>query len=168
MRLSFALTGLIGLVTLCGASDQDRGALGRPLVRAVPLANDRICFFLTGLGILMATVSSVLDHMRAGFHNLWVWVPTSIGIFGALVAVTVGEIDAPTQADLTTYLVTMVVLLVVGPLGLVFHVLYNLGAGNAIVIERFLSGAPILAPMLYANMGLLGLLVLLGPAPEPK
>jgi hypothetical protein len=31
------------------------------------------------------------------------------------------------------------------------------------VPERFLRGAPIMAPMLFANMGLIGLIVLLDP-----
>jgi hypothetical protein len=162
----FVLVGAFGLVALCGTKDQDRGALGRPLARALPLTNDRLYFLLTCLGILLATVSSVLDHMRGGFDNPWVWVPTLSGIFGAVVAAVLGMLETPSRADLITYVLAMCILLAIGPLGVVFHVLYNLGAGNAIVIERFLRGAPFLAPMLFANMGLLGLLLLLGPAPQ--
>jgi hypothetical protein len=33
-----------------------------------------------------------------------------------------------------------------------------------VVVERFMRGAPDLAPLLFANVGLLGLLVLLDPA----
>ena len=44
--------------------------------------------------------------------------------------------------------------------------LIAVGGIGAVVVERFLRGAPVLASLLFANVGLLGLLVLLDPA-EP-
>jgi len=43
------------------------------------------------------------------------------------------------------------------------HVLRNLGLDHAIVFERFIRGAPFLAPMLFSDMGALGLVILLEP-----
>jgi hypothetical protein len=43
------------------------------------------------------------------------------------------------------------------------HIQRNLALENAIVVERFLRGAPFLAPMLFADMGALGLVILLDP-----
>ncbi len=57
----------------------------------------------------------------------------------------------------------MVLLIVVGVIGFVLHVQFDLTAQNAIVPERFLRGAPFLAPMLFANMGLVGLITLMDP-----
>lgn len=48
-------------------------------------------------------------------------------------------------------------------LGLVLHIRENLIAEGTIVGERFLRGAPFLAPMLFAVVGALGLVTLLGP-----
>jgi hypothetical protein len=41
------------------------------------------------------------------------------------------------------------------------HIPANLIAGNTILVERFLHGAPFLAPLLYTNVGLLGSIALL-------
>lgn len=57
----------------------------------------------------------------------------------------------------------MILLILVGVIGLVLHINENLIAQGTIVIERFLRGSPFLAPMLFANMGALGLIVLLDP-----
>jgi len=82
------------------------------------------------------------------------------------VAFVLALIPKPNRVDLTIYAAAMGILLLVGPLGLVLHVLYDLETGNAIIFERFLRGAPLLASMVFANMGLLGLPVLLDPAPK--
>jgi hypothetical protein len=37
-----------------------------------------------------------------------------------------------------------------------------------VIQERFIRGAPFLAPTLYANMGLLGILVLLNPVEDQQ
>lgn len=160
---TFALVGLLGLTALSREAQQDVSAFRAPLLRTLPLRKDQAYFWLTCLGVLIALVSSVFDHLRGGFENPWLWVPTLSGLFGLAVAAMLALLVAPTRADLTVYVLAMGLLLAVGPLGLVLHVLHDLGAGGAIVIERFLRGAPVMAPMVFANMGLLGVLVLLGP-----
>lgn len=64
----------------------------------------------------------------------------------------------------------MVLLILVGVIGFLLHIQTDLTAQRAIVPERFLRGAPFLAPMLFANMGLVGLITLLDPVemPEPE
>jgi hypothetical protein len=57
----------------------------------------------------------------------------------------------------------MALLVAVGVVGLLLHVRVDLTAENTIVIERFLRGAPPLAPLLFADMGMIGLVVLLDP-----
>jgi hypothetical protein len=57
----------------------------------------------------------------------------------------------------------MLLLIVVGLLGAVLHVNANLTTEGTIVTERFIRGAPFLAPLLFANLGALGLIVLLDP-----
>ena len=51
----------------------------------------------------------------------------------------------------------------VGLVGLLLHIGEDLTTGGVVVTERFLRGAPFLAPMLFADMGTLGLIVLLDP-----
>jgi hypothetical protein len=130
----------------------------------MPYSKTRAYLFLIGLGILAATLSSVLDHARTGFENPWLWLPTAAGVFGTIVAVGLGAVETPARSDVLTYSGAMVLLALVGVVGLGLHIGQNLVGQNAIVVERFIRGAPLMAPLLFSNMGLLGLLVLLDPA----
>lgn len=159
---TFALVGVLGLVAL-SAESGGAGAFAKVLWRSSLLRKDQAYFFLASMGVLIALVSSVFDHMRGGFTNPWLWIPTLSGAFAAIVAFAIGVFPTPNRADLTVYAAAMGLLLVVGPLGLVLHVRFDLGVGGTIILERFLRGAPILAPMVFANMGLLGILALLDP-----
>lgn len=160
--LTFALVGLLGISAVWVEDPPDSGILtllgGRRL--HLPYSKTRAYFLIVGLGILATVISSVLDHARTGFTNPWLWVPTATGVFGVIVAITLGLLDAPTRADLITYTATMLLLIGVGMVGAVLHIDDNLSL-RIVVIERFIRGAPVLAPLLFANMGSLGLIVLL-------
>ncbi|MCU0522202.1 MAG: hypothetical protein MUF84_16100 [Anaerolineae bacterium] len=161
-RVTLALV-VWGLPPLAPPSFALVGALG--LVSRAPLDQDlkgRLYFFLSSLGVAIATVSSVFDHVRSGFTNPWLWIPTVVGTFGVVAALVVGFLHQRRRADLVTFTIAMGAQLVVGPLGSLLHLYHDLGVGNTIVVERLLRNAPILAPMVFANMGLMGLLALLG------
>jgi hypothetical protein len=64
---------------------------------------------------------------------------------------------------LITYITAMVLMILVGVLGSILHINENLTTVGTYVGERFLAGAPFLAPMLFADMGALGLIALLDP-----
>jgi hypothetical protein len=57
----------------------------------------------------------------------------------------------------------MLLLILAGVVGAVLHIGDNLTAGGLFVVDRFIRGAPVLAPMLFANMGTLGLIAILDP-----
>lgn len=80
----------------------------------------------------------------------------------------VGAKKNPSRADLITYFVTMLVLMGVGMLGFILHVYQDLMFSYEIVPERFIRGAPFLAPMLFADTGMIGLVVLLNPNERKK
>lgn len=130
----------------------------------LPYSKTQAYFFMIGMGTLATVISSVLDHARTHFEDPSLWLPTAIGIFSAVVAVVLGTIDRPSRADLITYVVAMCLLIGVGLLGAILHVNANLIAEGTIVGERFIRGTPFLAPLLFANMGTLGLIVLLDPS----
>ena len=163
--LTFALVGLMGLSAVWLEAPPDSGHLtllgGRRL--QLPYAKTNAFFFMIALGTLATVCSSVLDHARTNFENPWLWLPTGIGVFSTVVAFALGVLNSPRRSDLLTYLVAMLLLILVGMLGVALHILRNLGLENAIVLERFLRGAPFLAPMLFADMGALGLVILLDP-----
>ena len=57
----------------------------------------------------------------------------------------------------------MVAMVVTGLLGVWFHFADNVTSRGLIVAERFIRGAPIMAPLLYANVGLFGVVTLMDP-----
>lgn len=164
--LTFCLAGLLGLSAAWMEDPVDSGMLrllsGRRLL--FPYSKTRGYLFLIGLGTLATVVSSVLDHARTNFTNPWLWAPTIVGIFATVVIITIGFMDHPKQVDILVYIATMFLLILVGLTGSALHISQNLASDGTIVGERFVRGAPFMAPLLFANMGMLGLVALLDPA----
>jgi hypothetical protein len=65
--------------------------------------------------------------------------------------------------EIAVYGAAMIALLLTGVTGAWLHIAENLTAGKLIIGERFIRGAPFLAPLLFANMGTLGIIALLDP-----
>ena len=168
--LTFCLVGLLGISAAWVENPPDSGSLDflRGMRLSLPFSKTRAYFFLVGMGSLATVISSVLDHARTNFTNPWLWLPTGIGVFGTVVAVVLGALDEPTRKDLVTYAVAMVLMVLVGVLGMVLHILRDLTSQDNIVYERFLRDAPILAPMLFSDIGTLGLIVLLDPVEKGR
>ena len=163
--LMFSFVGIFGLSAAWIEDPADSGTLvmmgGRRL--QLPYPKTQAYFYIIGMAVLATVLSSALDHARLNFADPWLWVPTLIGVFGVVVAVVLGAINHPTRADLITYIVAMLLLIAVGVVGALLHIQGNLTSQGVVVIERFIHGAPFLAPLLFANVGMLGLVVLLDP-----
>jgi len=162
--LVFALVGILGISAAWIEEPPDSGIL-RVFGKRVqlPYPKTQAYFYIVGMAALATVISSVLDHARLHFADPWLWLPTVTGIFGTVVAVMLGAIERPTRADLLTYTGAMLLLIGVGIIGAILHVKANVIAQGTVVVERFLRGAPVLAPLLFANVGVLGLIVLLDP-----
>jgi len=163
--LTFSLTGLLGLSAAWVEEPPDSGILrlGRRRTLALPYSKTQAYFFMVSMGSLATVISSVLDHARTGFVNPWLWLPTGVGVFATVIAAYIGAIENRRRVDLIVYAGAMLLMIAVGVIGGVLHVLDDLTASGAFLLERFIRGAPFLAPLLFANMGSLGLFVLLGP-----
>lgn len=166
--LMFALVGLWGISAAWVEDPPDSGRLrllGGFHLR-LPLSKTRAYFLMVSLAILATVISSVLDHARTNFENEWLWLPTVIGMLGVFTAFIMGALSRPSRADVWNYIISMALLVIVGLVGAVLHVQDNLTAGGTFVTERFIRGAPFLAPLLFANVGMFGLLVLMDPRSE--
>lgn len=163
--LFFALVGVLGISAAWIESPPNSGRLRLPSNRYVqmPYSKTRAYFLIVSLFILAATISSVLDHARINLENPWVWLPTIAGVFAVAVALSMGIIANPSRGDIAVYVATMLLLMVIAIVGFVLHVNTSLIPRGTIVVERFIRGSPLLAPLLFANASLLGLLVLLEP-----
>jgi len=164
--LMFSLVGWMGISASWIEEPVDSGRLkllgGRSL--RLPFSKTRAYLIMICLGTLATLISSVLDHARTDFLNPWLWLPTAVGVFSALVAFILVLFREIKKQDVVVYVAAMGLMMAVGLIGLVLHISENLTAEGLVIQERFIRGAPFLAPTLYANMGLLGLLVLLDPA----
>jgi uncharacterized membrane protein HdeD (DUF308 family) len=163
--LTFSLVGLLGISAAWREVPPDSGRLlllGNHSIR-LPYSKTRAYFFIVSMGALATVISSVLDHARTNFENPWLWLPTGIGVFGTVVAATLGAEKKPGRWDLVTYIAAMVLMIGVGVLGSALHIQQNLTSQGQIVSERFVRGAPFLAPMLFSDIGTIGLLVLMNP-----
>jgi len=168
--LVFSLVGLIGISAAWIEEPPDSGRLAFLDQRylQLPYSKTRAFFFMVSMGTLATLLSSVLDHARTDFSNPWLWVPTAVGVFGVVIAGLLGMLNQPRRGDLAVYMLAMLLLIAVGVIGLVLHIQQNLTASGLVIQERFVRGAPFLAPLLYANMGALGLIALLDPSENPK
>lgn len=166
--LMFAIVGILGLSAAWPETPADSGRLKlwRDRYLQLPYSKTQAYFYIVSMASLAALISSVLDHGRHNFENPWVWLPVVVGVFATVVAAGMGYIDQPSHFDLWVYVAAMVLLIVLGLIGLGLHIQADLTASGSFVLERFLRGAPVLAPMLFADVGALGLLVLLDPNEE--
>ena len=161
--LAFALIGVFGTSAAWVEDPPDSGRLVLPggLHVQLPYAKTQAYFYITALGILIALISATFDHASTGFRDPWLWLPMGGGVFAVVVAALLGMSDRPTRGDLLTYVAAMVLLMAVGVVGAILHIKHDLTAGGVVVVERFLRGAPFLAPLLFTNMGMIGLITLL-------
>lgn len=165
--LAFAFIGVFGTSAAWVEDPPDSGRLLLPagIVLRLPYPKTNAYLYVTSVGMLIALVSSTLDHAGTGFHDPWLWLPVVVGVFAAVVAFALGAMQHPTRADLLTYVAAMLLAMAVGVIGSVLHVSHDLASGGRFVAERFVRGAPFLAPLLFANMGLVGLVALLPHEP---
>ncbi len=163
--LTFALVGILGISAAWQEDPVESGRLhliGKIRVQ-MPLSKTRAYFLLVALFILVTLLSSVLDHARTNFVNPWLWLPTAVGLFATFVTLAMGAFKRLERGDLFAYIGAMGLMILVGLVGAVLHIERDLTGQGALLVERAINGAPLMAPLLFANMGALGLIVLLDP-----
>jgi len=116
-------------------------------------------------------VLSLADHAQNGFF-LWAeWIPVISAAFaiGILVPPLAMEVS---RNSLRLCAVVMVGQIGIGLLGFGHHFLANQAGPSASWVDNFLYGAPIFAPLLFANLALLALIGLWAlarsSAPDPS
>lgn len=104
-------------------------------------------------------VLTLADHAQNGFFrpSEWVGVIASAWAVSSLCAVLVVYDNRPL---VLLALAIMAAEVVVGLLGFYLHVAADLSAPAASLWERFLYGAPLFAPLLFADLAVLGALAL--------
>jgi len=163
--LFYVLVGVLGISAAWIEKPVDSGRLQLFAGKTVqmPYSKTRAYLLIVSIFILATLISSVLDHARFGFDNAWVWLPVTAALFGFSTSLYLGIMSLPSAGDIMAHGTAMLLLIAVGVVGFVLHSESSLTSAGVIVIERFLRGSPLLAPLLFCNVGLMGLLALLAP-----
>lgn len=112
-----------------------------------------IVFMALG-GFVGNFVLSLADHAQNGFFNRMEWVP--VGASALAIGFLLVVVVQPSHAVLrkaTWWLLALQVLVGVG--GSAYHLRANMRATAASLWDRFVYGAPIFAPLLFANLAIL-------------
>lgn len=104
-------------------------------------------------GFLGNFVLSVCDHAQNGFFNLAEWIPVAASA-AASAFLLLPVIRDESTAYVRLCLKILAVQAAVGVAGFGFHAAGNLAATGP-VLDRFLYGAPLFAPLLFPNLALL-------------
>lgn len=164
--LSFAGAALVGLVASWHETPGHPGLLNitsHLRVRA-PLSRTQHLLCFVALGFAGAALMSFQDHGQYGY-TFWEWIPIATGLFATLVVFGRAWNPRPHHPDELTYLWTMILAIVVGVAGIAFHLSKDLADSGAVSFERMRALAPIFAPALFSDLGILGLIVALRESP---
>jgi hypothetical protein len=98
-------------------------------------------------------VLSLADHAQNGFFNRMEWIPVAVAALGCafLLMAVIYPLDVSLRR--ATWWILLLQILT-GVAGFAFHLRANLGQQGTLW-ERFLYGAPIFAPLLFANLAIL-------------
>ena len=163
--LFFILVSVLGISAAWVEAPVDSGRLRLSGSRHIqmPYSKTRAYMLITAIFILATLISSVLDHARLEFSNPWVWLPVAAGLFGFTTALFIGCAGTADSGDIATHAFAMILLIATGLAGFVLHADASMTSAGQVVVERFLRGSPALAPLLFCNVGVMGLLAMLAP-----
>jgi len=158
--LAFAGISLLGLYAVTEEPGDEPGKLMIPGLGnfKAPVSRDRHFLWLTGLGFGASAVTSIIDHAQYGY-TVYKMIPIVFGLFATAVVIYLSVARQWSKGDELVYFWTMIAAVVVGVLGFGFHLSADLAVTGDFSLERVLAFAPVLAPLLYCDLGMLGLLV---------
>ncbi|HXJ96915.1 MAG TPA: hypothetical protein VMT20_29095 [Terriglobia bacterium] len=98
---------------------------------------------------------SLADHASNGFFRPVEWLPVVTAAF-AVSFLVVPFLVPVTRRYLALCAAVLLVQAAVGALGFLLHNLANLRGPSSSIFEKFTTGAPAMAPLLFVNLALLG------------
>lgn len=158
--LAFSGISLLGLYAITEEINNEAGVLKVPGLGTfkAPISRDRHFLWLVGLGFVSSTITSIIDHAQYGY-SFYKMIAIAYGLFASSVVIYLAISKEWTKGDENVYFWTMIAAVVVGVLGFGFHLSADLASTGSLSLERILAFAPILAPLLFCDLGMLGLLV---------
>jgi hypothetical protein len=158
--LAFSGISLLGLYAITEEVEDRSGVLKVPGMGIfhAPISRDKHFLWLVGLGFGASAVTSIIDHAQYGY-NIFKLIAIVFGLFATSVVLTIAFSNHWSKRDEFVYFWTMIAAIIVGVLGFGFHLSADLAGTGTISLERMLVFAPVFAPLLYSDLGMLGLIV---------
>lgn len=151
----------IALVALLGAIQQ-RDETGSPLF--LPrlghwLVHNDI-FVINGLLVLglVGNFFLSLEHAQSEFRVWTQWIPIAVAAWTALICGLLGWTPVLSRRWSALLIASLVLCMVTGTLGFLFHLRASLPLDGDHALEKMLYSTPLFAPLLFADLGLLGLI----------
>ncbi|MBN4071882.1 hypothetical protein JYT83_00535 [bacterium AH-315-F18] len=138
-----AYAGLGWLLILNRMVDDNRSMWGRWLV-----------FFALG-GFVGNLALSLCDHAQNGFFHITEWIPVVASALAVGFLLTALR-SAPNLFHIKVCMGVMLLQVLVGVVGFYLHAVSGVAGPSAELFENLVHGAPIFAPLLFANLALLG------------
>ena len=133
-----------GIATYALVSEKHRGTVRRSKLLT-----------LVGFGFLGAVGAAFFDHGRLDFVPSYTLIPIVSGTLAAMSCFYLAFSKA-SATETRIFLYVLALSALVGLVGFVLHVLGDLAGTESIVWLRFLYRNPILGPLLFCNLALLG------------
>ena len=128
-------------------------------------SRQRALFLLAGGGFAGNAFLAVADHAQNGFFVSVEWSSVFAGFLGAATFLGLALRERPSSVEGSFALLVVLFQMAIGSVGFGFHLLANLDGVGPTFVDQFVFGAPVFAPLLFANLGLLGLLALMERPP---
>lgn len=138
-----------GIASFAIASDRHRGAVQRSKL-----------LVLVGLGFLGAVTAAFFDHARLSFVPSHTLIPLVAGSLATASCVYMAY-ARPNRRETYVFLSVLALNVLVGILGFAFHLISDLAGTPTVVWARILYRAPLLGPLLFCNLAMLGGLAML-------
>lgn len=121
---------------------------------------------LVALGFILTALTAFFDHAQTHFESSYTLIPVISGfftfIFMWLSSRSIEETDVElSEANITMgnmYYAVMLIMIVVGLIGFYLHIAINLEGTVQFPWARMMHKVPVLAPLIFAQMGVLGIL----------
>lgn len=157
---ALAFSGISGL-GICAAIEEvspGRYLLPGLLEVSVGLTKRQLYFQFIGFGVTAATISAAIEHAQEGYLSWTMWLPVAAGglCAGALIGHSLRR--EPPLGELLAVAGAALLAVPLGILGFAFHASFDAAATGTISLERMVHGAPLFAPLLFADLGMLALI----------
>lgn len=121
---------------------------------------DRVFILLIGVAYLFVWVQVTLSHYRQNFHKKVMWSPVILSLLISLAAILCTLLNRHAWYALTHGIFWLGVLQ--GLIGFVFHLSGVHKRVGGLALRNFLTGPPVIMPLLFAFLSVLGLTAIYG------